>query len=134
MQHSDYVTVYIPIPEDLRVLSLAGNVEVYRIEEDGSFTDMDAVVEDGFVRFVTNHFSLYVLVGNGVIPGDLDGNMAVDQADVEYLLLHTLFGEADYPLDTAIGDIDGSGSIDQNDVIYLLLHTLFGDTLYPLLK
>ena len=131
VQHSDYVTVYIPIPYDLQFLSLAGNVKVCRIEEDGSLTDMNAVVEDGCMRFVTNHFSLYALVGKG-IPGDLDANGTVNQDDVVYLLLHTLFGEGMYPLNGAPGDIDGNETVDQNDAIYLLLHTLFGEMFYPL--
>lgn len=132
VQHSDNVTVYIPIPEDLRVLSLGGNVKVYRIEEDGSLTDMDAVVEDGCMRFVTDHFSLYVLSGKGENRGDIDGNGTVDQDDVVYLLLHTMFGEGAYPLGTRSGDVDRNGTVDQDDVVYLLLHTMFGENAYPL--
>ena len=130
VQHSGHVTVYIPIPYDLRAMALGGNVKVYRIEEDGSLTDMDAVVEDGCMRFVTDHFSLYTLVGKS-IPGDLDGNGTVNQEDAVYLLLHTMFGEEAYPLKTA-ADLDGSGAVDQADVVYLLLYTMFGETFYPL--
>ena len=61
VQHSAPVVVHIPIPEDLRSLALAGNVSVYRIEENGSLTDMHAVVDNGAIRFETNHFSLYAI-------------------------------------------------------------------------
>lgn len=132
VQHSDYVTVYIPIREDLRTLALAGHVRVYRIEEDGSLTDMDAVVEDGCMRFVTDHFSMYTLVGKEVIPGDIDGNGTVDKDDAVYLLLHALFGEAFYPTRNAPADIDGNGAVNKDDAVYLLLHTMFGETRYPL--
>ncbi len=132
VQHSDHVTVYIPIPEDLRVLSLAGEVKVYRIEEDGSLTDMDAVVEDGCMRFVTDHFSLYVLSGKAENRGDLDGNGTVNQDDVVYLLLHTMFGDGAYPLGVRSGDMDRNGTTNQDDVVYLLLHTMFGENAYPL--
>ena len=66
------------------------------------------------------------------IPGDIDGNEAVTQDDAVYLLLHTMFGEAFYPLNGAEGDIDGNGKVEQDDAVYLLLHTMFGDMFYPL--
>lgn len=132
VQHSDYVTVYIPIPKDLQALALGEKVKVYRIEEDGSLTDMDAVVEDGCMRFVTDHFSLYTLVGENQIPGDVDGSGKVDQEDAVYLLLYTMFGENFYPLDKTVADADGSGKVDQEDAVYLLLHTMFGEAFYPL--
>ena len=37
------------------------NVKVFRMEEDGSATDMQAVCKDGKAVFVTNHFSTYVI-------------------------------------------------------------------------
>ena len=62
-QHKSDVSVHIPIPEDLELLGLNGHIKVYRIEEDGSVTDMDAVVIDDYIFFTTNHFSLYSVVG-----------------------------------------------------------------------
>jgi hypothetical protein len=41
---------------------------VYRLEEDGSLTDMNASVVDGFAVFETDHFSVYVLAA----PKDTD--------------------------------------------------------------
>ena len=64
--------------------------------------------------------------------GDIDGDGDVTYNDAVYLLLYTMFDEANYPLDYAQGDIDGNGSVDQDDAVYLLLHTLFGDAYYPL--
>lgn len=66
------------------------------------------------------------------VTGDIDGDEAVSQDDAVYLLLHTMFGEAFYPLNNAPADIDGSGAVDQDDAVYLLLHTMFGETFYPL--
>lgn len=65
-QHSSDVAVHIPIPDDLEYLGLSGHLKVYRIEEDGALTDMDAVVQGDTVMFTTDHFSLYTLVGYGV--------------------------------------------------------------------
>ncbi len=64
-------TVYIPIPEDLKELAytgealgkVSGKVKVYRIEENGNLTQMDAEIEDGCLVFTTDHFSLYTVVG-----------------------------------------------------------------------
>lgn len=61
-QHGGDVAVYIPIPYDLEYLDLKGHVKVFRIEADGSLTDMDAVVDGDCVMFTTDHFSLYTLV------------------------------------------------------------------------
>lgn len=75
-QHSDKVTVYIPIPYDLQALSLSGNVCVYRIEEDGSLTNMFAKVENGCMVFKTDHFSLYTLVGGDAVQNTTDPTTA----------------------------------------------------------
>lgn len=75
-QHSGDVAVYISIPYDLEYLDLKGNIKVFRMEEDGSVTDMDAVVEGNNIMFTTDHFSLYTLVFEGVAetPDDPDKN------------------------------------------------------------
>ncbi|MBO5933534.1 MAG: hypothetical protein J6Q19_07440 [Bacteroidaceae bacterium] len=49
-----------------------------------------------------------------------------------YLLLHTMFGEAFYPLNNAPADIDNNGTVNQDDAVYLLLHSMFGEMFYPL--
>lgn len=61
------VTVYIPIPEDLKFLAYAGKVKIYRVEDDGNVTEMDNEIEDGCFVFSTTHFSLYTLVGNSLM-------------------------------------------------------------------
>ena len=61
--------------------------------------------------------------------GDFDGDGLVTDADVIWLLWHTVFPE-DYPLNQS-GDIDGDGYVTDADVIYLLWHTVFPED-YPL--
>lgn len=66
------VTVYIPIPDNLKVLAytglfadkITGKVQIYRVEDDGNLTEMDVEIKDGCFVFETDHFSLYTLVGN----------------------------------------------------------------------
>lgn len=70
-QPNGKVTVYIPIPESLKILAhagewtggVAGKVEIYRVEEDGNLTEMDVEIEDDCFVFSTDHFSLYTIVG-----------------------------------------------------------------------
>lgn len=62
-------------------------------------------------------------------PGDFDGDDAINNNDVAYLLWHTLFPE-DYSV-SSNADFDGDGQVNNNDVAYLLWHTLFPED-YPI--
>ena len=84
------------------------------------------------VTTCTGEATYTAVFGPPYILGDIDGDQAVTQDDAVYLLLHTMFGEAFYPLNGAEGDIDCNGSVDQEDAVYLLLHTMFGESFYPL--
>ncbi len=53
IQPEGAVTVKIPTDNE--------NAKVYRVEADGTLTDMNATYIDGFMVFTTDHFSLYVL-------------------------------------------------------------------------
>ena len=64
-----------------------------------------------------------------ILPGDLDGNEAVNSNDVVYLLYHTLFPES-YPANQD-ADFNGDNAVNSNDVVYLLYHTLFPES-YPI--
>ena len=63
------------------------------------------------------------------IPGDMDGNRAVDRDDVMQLLWHITFPEL-YPLDVPT-DLTKDGAVDRDDVMQLLWHITFPE-LYPL--
>ncbi len=57
VQPNGNVTVKIPVPTDMDTDGLS----VYRAEEDGTYTNMNAVFEDGYMVFTTDHFSVYIL-------------------------------------------------------------------------
>ena len=58
---SGKVTVKIPIPAGLH-----GTPHVYRYDESsGTFTDLGATVQNGYLVFTTDHFSYYVVAGSG---------------------------------------------------------------------
>ena len=51
-------TVKVKLPGDFK----AGDYKVYRVNADGTYTDMNAVLEGSHLVFYTDHFSLYVVV------------------------------------------------------------------------
>jgi LPXTG-motif cell wall-anchored protein len=52
-----HVTVSIPVPKGYD----ASLCKIYRVEADGSLTDMKATVIDGMLVFETDHFSIYAI-------------------------------------------------------------------------
>lgn len=59
VQPDGKVTVHLPIPDGMN----GDTCKVYRQEEDGSWTILDAHVEGNYLIFETEHFSLYSIVG-----------------------------------------------------------------------
>ena len=57
VQPNGSVTVMIPVPAYMDTNGLS----VYRAEEDGTYTNMNAVFENGYMVFTTDHFSIYVM-------------------------------------------------------------------------
>ena len=56
IQPAGTVTVKIPVPDGMD----GRTCKVYREEADGTYTDMNAVYQDGYMVFTTDHFSVYV--------------------------------------------------------------------------
>ena len=77
VQPTGEVTVKIPCENE--------NAKVYRVEADGTLTDINARFEDCFLIFVTEHFSLYVVTEPkkepDILLGDLNGDNKVDITD-----------------------------------------------------
>lgn len=60
VQPNGKVSVHIPIPEGM----VSNTCKIYRQEEDGSWNILDAHIEDNYLVFETEHFSLYSVIGN----------------------------------------------------------------------
>lgn len=69
VQPNGTVTVKIPVPESFK----GEDCKVYREESDGSYTDMKAKLENGYLVFDTDHFSKYV-VTTEALSDDKDNN------------------------------------------------------------
>ncbi|MGN0456440.1 MAG: leucine-rich repeat protein [Acutalibacteraceae bacterium] len=105
-------TAKVRIPTD------NANAKVYRIETDGTATDMNAVYENGYLVFTTDHFSVYAVAEpvQGV-PGDINGDGEVTLTDAiniqkASLSMIELSGQA---LNNA--DLNGDGKITVFDAI-----------------
>lgn len=106
VQPDGSVEICLPLPEDLN----PANSKVYRVEENGDWTDMQAVFEDGMLKFNTDHFSHY---------------MVLDSIDTS-LVVQIMQVCAGYGLEvTPQMDQNGDGQIRIADAV-LLLRTLVG--------
>ena len=103
---------------------------VYKVVFDSSFTygsdtDEKKIVfsmKDGKVTVEPEEPGDY-------LPGDVDGDESVTDADAVYLLMHTFFQE-DYPVYQDC-DFNGDGQITDADAVYLLMYTFFPED-YPI--
>mgnify|MGYP002802550227 CR=1 FL=1 len=84
IQPAGTVTVKIPVPDGMD----GRTCKVYREEADGTYTDMNAVYQDGYMVFTTDHFSVYVLTSEalGITLGDVNGDGKVDAVDARWVL------------------------------------------------
>ena len=126
VQPDGYVTVKIPCDDP--------EAKIYRVEDDGSLTDMKATYKDGYLVFTTDHFSLYIVASAAQEPavtymlGDVDESGKVNVFDASYILKGTT-GTNGYPdyknmdsasLDFKRADVDGTGSINIFDAAIVL--------------
>lgn len=106
-------TATVKIPTDNE------NAKVYRIENDGTKTDMNAVYSDGYMVFTTEHFSLYALVvpkDTVVIIGDVDGNGTIDVSDATAIQKMVAGSITFTPDQMSVADVNNDGEVSVIDV------------------
>ena len=112
-------TIILKVRDD----AVPGNTEF-------TITKARAETAGGSIAVSAGTLSMTVLAKTS---GDVDGNDVLDTDDAVYLLLHIMFGEADFPVPSGMDlDYDGNGEIDTDDAVYLLLHIMFGEADFPL--
>lgn len=108
---------------------------VYRVEADGSLTNMNATSEFGYVEFTTDHFSLYLLTKSvDYYLGDVDWDGSVNSIDVTKIqrkLANMQFGPND-PYNKEAADVNEDGSVDIIDVTLIQRYLAKMDTGYPI--
>lgn len=117
IQPAGTVTVKIPVPETMD----GDTCKVYHREADGTYTDMNAVFRDGYMVFITDHFSEYVVTAEALLTtdlGDVNGDGTVDAVDARWVLqaaagMRTLEN-------IAAADVNGDSTIDAVDARWIL--------------
>ena len=109
------VMVRIPVPDTMD----GASCKVYRQEADGTYTDMNAIYQDGYMVFTTDHFSEYILTTGdpNVLVGDTDGNGVID--DWDSVLLDRYLAGWDVEINTSAADMDKNGIVDDWDGVLL---------------
>lgn len=74
---TDTVTVRIPVPVAMR--DIASTLKVYHLQ-DGKYVNMSAKVEDGYLVFDTDHFSVYVVTAENLENGGTSTPTSSDTA------------------------------------------------------
>lgn len=75
IQPGGIATVKIPVPLGWRGMELY----VYRMEAEGSYTDMQAVYENGCLVFATSHFSRYIITTGRIDSEAADTDSTFDE-------------------------------------------------------
>jgi len=97
----------------------------------GANVGITAEEDNNFRNFAHEALKLYGVAAEegALVKGDIDGLYGVNDADAEYLLMHTFFPE-DYPVSQAC-DFNGDGKVNDADAEHLLMYTFFPED-YPL--
>ncbi|MBQ3069629.1 MAG: leucine-rich repeat protein, partial [Clostridia bacterium] len=117
VQPDSMITFSLPIPSAFE----AEDCRTYRVNEDGSFKNMNAQILNGRLVFQTSHLSCYAVIdaGEGRTLGDIDGNQTVNMMDA-FLLYAAMGGAKALEADAlAVSDINGDGTVNMMDALLL---------------
>ena len=114
VQPSGSVIVKIPCPEGYD----GTKCKVYRVNANGTFTDMEAVYSDGYMLLRTNHFSTYFITETelktapAIISGDANGDTNVSIMDAIILKKHLAgYDTPDIVPEACDVNVDGNVSV-----------------------
>ncbi len=95
------------------------NIEVYRINDDGTTEKMQSSYDGEYVTFITDHFSKYAIVTDGGIEGDTNNDGEVNIADA---LMISRYDAGMAELDggqLAVSDVNGDGEVNIADALMI---------------
>lgn len=112
------VIVKIPVPETMD----GAQCKVYRHETDGTYTDMHAIYQNGYMVFTTDHFSTYILTTQrlGIVLGDVNGDGKLSAVDARWVLQAASGARTFDMTQTAAADVNGDGKINAVDARWIL--------------
>lgn len=109
VQPDGKIRVKIPLPENLD----KDRCTVYRAESDGTFTNMNAYYEDGFIIFETNHLSKYLIVEKS---SNSDSNNSLNDKKEEILDNETYVANFEIENESDIAEENVSKDKDRKEV------------------
>ena len=124
VQPGGEVEVSIPIPENLKIYAYLGKLKIYRVEEDGSTTEMNVKVENGCLVFRTNHFSLYSILptfDSGTL-GDVNSDDEVNAKDRMMLTRYLAKWSGYTSINNQAADVNQDGRVNAKDRMVLTRH------------
>ncbi len=117
-QPESTVTVRIPIPAEMN----STECKVYRQEADGTYTNMDAGYQAGYMVFTTTYFSTYVLTTKflDVTVGDVNGDDVINAIDARYILQASSGIRELDDIQKSAADVNGDNKINAVDARWIL--------------
>ena len=121
VQPSEKVTVKIPVPDGY----MGENCKVYYVNEKGKFTNMNAVCQNGFLIFETEHFSTYLVTETNIKTvseityGDANGDGKIDSRDAVVIKKYVA-GFTGFTIDLEASDVNADGKVDTRDAVKIL--------------
>lgn len=114
VQPNGSIRVTIPVPAGVD----GQKTTVYRKESNGTYTNMNAMYNstDNTLSFVTDHLSIYAIVENSGITGDVNGDGYLDNFDL--LELRKYISDITNEYDPKF-DVNSDGYIDNFDLLEL---------------
>ena len=113
IQPGGQVLVTVPAPAGIESYA---DIQVVYVDEYGNVIPCVTTINgDGTITFVTDHFSVYAVVGTPApLPGDADGDGKVNNRDLGRLQQYINEWDVEIVWDTA--DLDGNGRINNRDL------------------
>ena len=114
IQSTGQTVISIPVPDTMN----GEKCKVIYIDDSGNITDMNAVFENGFMTFTTEHFSYFALVEKtDVLLGDVNGDGVVTLKDILITRKYVAGVASLTEEELSRGDINGDGVITLKDVL-----------------
>lgn len=119
----DGETVQPDEPATVKIPCDHRNAKVYRIEDDGTANDMNAVNDNGYMVFTTEHFSLYALVvPNDSVTGDVNDDGVINAKDRMLLTRYLAKWSGYEDINMTAADVNNDGAINAKDRMILTRH------------
>lgn len=119
-QPGNMMTISVPVPVGFN----PDNCRIYRINADGSYKDMNAMLIDGRLVFNTAHLSFYAIIDEqpAYTRGDINADGEINTSDLAELKLYLAGAITLNVIQLQAADISGDSLVDTTDLATLKLY------------